>query len=253
MTPDPLRDPSDPLPEMAPAGDGATTAARFTDKWRARWPEWRIGKVFVPPTHRDIAAAWFALLQEFTDAAWSGADATPGLAKLAWWNEELIGWAKGARRHPLAPLLQRLPADWRALAGSLRGLQQTRGDAPTADPGSAGLDGVATAVAAVEAQLFAAAPLMPANEAPSSAIAAATTRGIVIDLLAERALLHGDAEIAMRLIDQRSSLAPSGLRPRRLQSAYVRHRLQQVARGADIVPASPWGSLLVSWRAARGA
>src|SRR3546814_2770338 len=81
--------------------DAMKTADEFTAKWRTRWPEWSIGVVFLPGAQRETAFAWFALVQELTDAAWSGADATPGLAKLAWWNEELQGWAKGARRHPL--------------------------------------------------------------------------------------------------------------------------------------------------------
>src|SRR3546814_18341740 len=82
------------------------TADEFTAKWRTRWPEWSIGMVFLPDAQRETAFAWFALVPELTDAAWSGADATPGLAKLAWWNEELPGWAKGARRHPLGAVLQ---------------------------------------------------------------------------------------------------------------------------------------------------
>src|SRR3546814_20734396 len=74
------------------------TADEFTAKWRTRWPEWSIGMVFLPDAQRETAFAWFALVQELTDAAWSGADATPGLAKLAWWNADLQGWAKGAPR-----------------------------------------------------------------------------------------------------------------------------------------------------------
>src|SRR3546814_12137811 len=91
------------------------TADEFTAKWRTRWPEWSIGMVFLPDAQRETAFAWFALVQELTDAAWSGADATPGLAKLAWWNEELQGWAKGARRHPLGAVLKPLSAPWTPL------------------------------------------------------------------------------------------------------------------------------------------
>src|SRR3546814_645464 len=99
--------------------DAMKTADEFTAKWRTRWPEWSIGMVFLPDAQRETAFAWFALVQELTDAAWSGADATPGLAKLAWWNEELQGWAKGARRHPLGAVLQPLSAPWTPLAASL--------------------------------------------------------------------------------------------------------------------------------------
>src|SRR3546814_3540085 len=87
---------------------------------------WSIGVVFLPGAQRETAFAWFALVQELTDAAWSGADATPGLAKLAWWNEELQGWAKGARRHPLGAVLQPLSAPWTPLAASLLSLQASR-------------------------------------------------------------------------------------------------------------------------------
>src|SRR3546814_17348272 len=86
------------------------TADEFTAKWRTRWPEWSIGMVFLPDAQRETAFAWFALVQELTDAAWSGADATPSLAKLAWWNEELQGWAQGARRNTLGAVLQTLSA-----------------------------------------------------------------------------------------------------------------------------------------------
>ena len=55
----------------------------FLGKWRGRWPEWRIARVFVVESQRDVAEAWFALLQEWSDAAWSADDPTPGFAKLA--------------------------------------------------------------------------------------------------------------------------------------------------------------------------
>src|SRR3546814_468826 len=114
-------------------------ADEFTAKWRTRWPEWSIGVVFLPDAQRETAFAWFALVQELTDAAWSGADATPGQAKLAWWNEELQGWAKGARRHPLGAVLQPLSAPWTPLAASLLSLQASRERPPDTDPEAAGV------------------------------------------------------------------------------------------------------------------
>ena len=96
------------------------------DKWRGRWPEWRIAQVFVPEAQRATAEVWFALLQEWTDAAWTGADPTPGFAKLAWWQEELRGWARGLRRHPLGRDLHRRPVPWDALADALPALQAAR-------------------------------------------------------------------------------------------------------------------------------
>ena len=72
--------------------------AHFFDKWRARWPEWPVAEAFIPPPQRELAMAWLALRSELADAAWGGADPTPGAAKLGWWVEELLGWAQGARR-----------------------------------------------------------------------------------------------------------------------------------------------------------
>ena len=128
------------------------TVASFIDKWRSRWPEWRIAEVFVPAGQRSVAEAWFTLLQELYESAWGGSDPTPGLAKLAWWHEELEGWAKGARRHPLGELLQRQPAPWSALGRSLNALPATRGQ-PAAEAAGA-LAGLATAACTCEAELF---------------------------------------------------------------------------------------------------
>ena len=86
-------------PMATTAMDGARGAGDFVAKWRARWPEWAIAEVFVPPSRREIAQAWMTLLQELGDAAWGGADVRPGEAKLTWWAEELLGWSRGARPH----------------------------------------------------------------------------------------------------------------------------------------------------------
>lgn len=91
----------------------------FLDKWRAQWPGWDVVQVFVPLSERDMAMAWFALLEEWRQAALGGDDPAPGLAKLAWWQEELRGWARGARRHPLGTALQRQLVDWAGLADGL--------------------------------------------------------------------------------------------------------------------------------------
>lgn len=210
------------------------TAEEFIAKWRARWPEWGIGSAFLPPPQRDAAHAWLALLQELTDAAWAGADATPGLAKLAWWNEELQGWAKGARRHPLGARLQPLAAPWLELAAALRALQSVREAAPGEETDE--LRPFAEAAARCEAAL-----------SGEQADAAAVLR----DLQAERLLLQGDAERARRLLS--SWLARgSGPRPRRLQSAFLRQRLRALAAGSPARPPSPPRSLWLAWRAARG-
>src|SRR5690606_20594775 len=116
---------------LAGGGPGAMsepgTAGGFVSKWRARWPEWGVAEAFGAADQRQVAGAWVALLQELYDAAWSGQDPTPGLAKLAWWHEELEGWDKGGRRHPLGEVLQRLPAPWTRLGRARNALPSTRG------------------------------------------------------------------------------------------------------------------------------
>src|SRR5690625_4812742 len=165
------------------------TAASFVAKWRERWPEWSVAEAFVEPGQRAVAEAWFALLQEFHEASWSGEDPTPGLAKLAWWHEELEGWAKGVRRHPLGQVLQRQPAHWSALARALNALRAARGvPAEEAAPGMANVAGAVAGggVAQVGGQ-------------PE----AAGTGGVpAVWQLAERALMAGDGpEVAWPLQD----------------------------------------------------
>jgi hypothetical protein len=218
------------------------TADEFTAKWHARWPEWGIGAVFLPASRRQTAFAWFALLQELTDAAWGGTDATPGLAKLAWWNEELQGWAKGARRHPLGEILQPQSAPWQLLAASLLSLQASRERAPASDPVAAGLAPFAKAAADCEQGLFGASPA--ADESAAVAIG--------FDLLAGRQLLQGDADHARILLDA-APAARNGPRPRRLQSAFLRQRLRSMAADGQNRAPSAWHSLWQAWRAARAA
>ena len=97
--------------------------------WREHWPEWSVAEAFVPEEQREVASAWFALRHELTEATWAGGPA-PGEAKLAWWREELQGWAKGARRHPLGSVLQKQPVPWILLADSIPALFTSRGSAP---------------------------------------------------------------------------------------------------------------------------
>jgi len=222
-------------------GDVAVTgnADEFVAKWQDCWPEWDVGVAFVPAAQRATVFAWFALLQELTDAAWSGTDATPGLAKLAWWNEELLGWAKGARRHPLGEALQSRPVPWMALAAGLLPLQASR-ERPAATPAQAGLNGIALAVAECEESLFG------AGGNPGAAAGV-----IAFDLLAARQLSQGEADLALH--PPATTPGPDACtRPRRLQSAFIRERLRRAERGQALA-SSRWRSLLLAWRAARGA
>lgn len=216
-------------------------SASFIEKWRSRWPEWRVAEAFIPPGQRQLAAAWLALLQELTDAAWAGGDATPGLAKLAWWQEELQGWAKGARRHPLGSVLQRQPAPWTELALALQALPSTReGDADEVRPQ---LGGLSDAIAACDFVLFGAAGQ---DRAPGAA-----TDVALAGLLAERALLTAGRGDATRLLEQWPA-ADSAPRVRRIQAALAASRLRSLAAGRGGHPLVAWRVLPLSWRAARG-
>ena len=216
------------------------TVASFIDKWRSRWPEWRIAEVFVPAGQRSVAEAWFTLLQELYESAWGGSDPTPGLAKLAWWHEELEGWAKGARRHPLGELLQRQPAPWSALGRALNALPATRGQ-PAAEAAGA-LAGLATAAWTCEAELFPGERQVPGSPADPDAQA--------IVLLAERVLLAGvDADTSW-LLDHWPSRLPAA-RPRRIHAALLRARLASLSKGQQPSALPGWRVLAMSWRAAR--
>lgn len=203
----------------------------FIAKWRARWPEWAVAEAFVPVTQRETAVAWFALLQELTDAAWSGSDPTPGIAKLAWWQEELRGWSQGRRRHPLGLALQRQAAPWAELAAVLPVLQANRAVAVDAASALASLKAFATVAAAAERALF----------GPPDAVEAITAC-----LLAAHP--HWIAEAANRA-DLMNRWPPAqGATPRRIAAALTRKRL---AGRAWAAPLRPWRALWTAWRAAR--
>ena len=210
-------------------------------KWRARWPEWQVAEAFVPVAQRQCALAWLALLGEFADAAWNGSDPTPGAAKLGWWAEELSGWARGVRRHPLGKVLQPLPAPWAALAAGLPVLAASRTQIGDLASAVAGLAPFTQAFSDVSAVLF---------DVVSPA-AGASTAWV---LLGERALRQAPGgtpgEISARGLLQQARTA-GGSRPVRIHAALVRARLQRMDAGRDPVPPG-WRALLTAWRAARG-
>lgn len=216
-------------------------AASFVDKWRGRWPEWELGMVFVPAAQQPGVEAWFTLLQELTDAAWGGADPTPGLAKLAWWQEELGGWSKGARRHPLGALLQpRSDVPWQALGRALPDLRGLRGHDPdaTAAPHGAGDlvagEAFAASVADCEAALF-------------NGRADADARAVVLrGLLDERSLVQATPMEAIDMVDRNARRARPGTRPRGIASAFMSARRRSA--GAALPPVR---ALLAAWRGAR--
>lgn len=199
----------------------------FIAKWRTRWPEWSVAEAFVPAAQRDVVVAWFALLQELTDAAWAGDDPTPGIAKLAWWQEELQGWSQGRRRHPLGVALQRRDAPWQGLAVALPVLSRTRTPPQDAAAALIALAPFAEAAAAVEQALFA---------TPNDPDAA---REIAATLLATHARWPANGDLDAHWP------ARSGLRPRRIAAALARARLRSAA------PLPLWRAVWTAWRAAR--
>lgn len=208
----------------------------FTNKWRARWPEWAVAEVFVPAVQRDTAVAWFALQQEWADAAWGGSDVAPGLAKLAWWQEELRGWAKGARRHPLGLVLQPLAVGWTPLALALPALRARDLPAYPMQEIEDALAGIAIAAAAVEQALF-------GGPVPATGAACA-------GLVAERMALAAAPE-ALPGLQHRLVQSPSGAMAPRQHRAMLSARLDAVLRGRPWQPPSRWRSLWNAWRAAR--
>jgi hypothetical protein len=232
----------------------------FLDKWRGRWPEWRIAQTFVDPSQRACAEAWFALLQELTDAAWSGADPTPGIAKLGWWQDELRGWAKGARRHPLGIGLHKSPAPWPSLAAALTPLQAARdtvrdGEATAVSAPAEALRPCADAIDACERALFGE-TTAEASSAGDATRQHADTRGGVVLIGLYTLWSSADAtDPALHANRARALLAAwpqtAAVRPRRVYDALVRQRLCAIATGKGLAPLSPWATLWAGWRAAR--
>ncbi len=218
----------------------------FTDKWLAQWPEWAVAEVFVPANRRELARAWFSLRDELSEAAWGGEDPRPGEAKLGWWMEELDGWSRGARRHPLGLALQPLAAPWTNLASCLPALRASRERPRDLDTALFSLEPYAEALAGVAQRLFDARTPAPA-------------RSVVVSLLAERLLRHPEHATPSGDIDGRgwaSKLlqqwpAPGeGTLPGRIHAAVVRGRLQRFAVGKS--PVLPrLSALAMTWRAAR--
>ena len=239
------------------SGNQSEALESFIGKWRARWPEWSVVEAFVPSAQRATAMAWAALQQELTDAAWGGHDPRPGELKLAWWQEELHGWAAGRRRHPLGSVLQREAAPWAGLAAMLPELSASRERARDLGEAFAMLDGFSAAAAAVESALFG--PADDTRDETADALVVTAT------LLATRAVQQADACVPLSvlatpgasaaLVRWREQLATrwpapaaASTRLRRLWSALARARLR---RPDPAQPLPAWQALAVAWRGAR--
>lgn len=235
------------MPVRDPAVDSAL------EKWRAHWPEWTFAEPFVPFMHRERAQAWFALRSELVQAAWGGADPRPGEAKLAWWAEELQGWARGMRRHPLGNVLQREAAPWGDLGASLASLAASRQRAANEDEAFARLVPHAQALSSISTRLFAS----PSDAAP--------VPSVVAGLLAEQLFLLDAGAVPQafasapdaprtwaRELWNRWPIPHEGAVAGRLYATLLRKRLLGFSKGA--APATPlpaWRALGASWRAAR--
>jgi hypothetical protein len=254
-----------PLPAADDSGNDDALDS-FLGKFRARWPEWAVVQVFVPQAQRDLTLAWATLLQELTDAAWGGSDARPGEAKLAWWSEELHGWSRGARRHPLGIALQKQAAPWTALAAALPSLRESRERPRDADDAWASVQPFALAAAGIEAALFAGADA-PASVALSGPTGHANDAARIVSagLLFSRLAHNGESAAPLAVLARAGEQpvarawaaellqawpsANGATRPRRLWTALARQRL----RGGDAtLPLPPWSAVLTAWRGARG-
>lgn len=238
--------------------DVEAAPAEFIAKWHERWPEWSVAEAFVPETQRTVASAWFALRHELTEAAWGFEDPRPGEAKLEWWSEELRGWARGRRRHPLGAVLQKQPVPWILLADSTPALLASRGAAADAGQAAIRLEPFAEGVAGIGATLFADTAHPPPPPPP---------RSVVYGLLAEQLLRQGEAAVpdsirgeagtnALRAwaasLLQRWAPPHHGSIPGRLQALLVRERLQACADGRSAPSAwSRWTLPLRCRRIAR--
>ena len=232
--------------------DTDAAPADFIAKWRGHWPEWSVAEAFVAEDQREVAAAWFALRHELTEAAWADGDPRPGEAKLAWWREELLGWSRNRRRHPLGVVLQKQPVPWILLADSVPALFASRGPAPDPEQAAIRLEPFAEGVAGIGATLFADAAQPPPSPPPP--------RSVVYGLLAERLLRQGQAAVPESIraeasgdptrawaasLLQRWAPPHHGSLPGRLQALLVRERLEACAEGRS---PSSWSRLTLPWR-----
>lgn len=223
----------------------------FIAKWLARWPEWSVAEVFVPHTQREATRAWMTLLQELTDAAWGGSDPRPGEAKLAWWAEELQGWSRGIRRHPLGQVLQKFPVPWAQLASALPSLRDSRDRPVDADDATAQLQAFGGAVREIEQALF--------GESAANADAV-----IIATLLHQRLAHHPGDAVPLQVLARvgeggaigewtrhlaNGAKTSGAARPRRLIAGLAGARL---GRGQAARPLHAVAALWAAWRAARG-
>ncbi|WP_019305470.1 phytoene synthase [Xanthomonas oryzae] len=218
----------------------------FLEKWRTRWPEWSVAEPFIPQLQRPLAAAWFALLQEWEDIMNIAGDPLPADAKLAWWQQELRDWSNQRSRHPLGRVLEPVRAPWAALADTLPAMQAARVQPQSLQQALGTLHAFAEAVVAVEAVLF-------ARTQPGDATA------VAVQWLDARQRVAGDSTApgGVATAAWRTQLLQAWprkvalARPHRVWSRLARLRLQRALSGRTAYP-PPVQQLWHSWRAASG-
>ncbi|RZA28954.1 MAG: phytoene/squalene synthase family protein [Lysobacteraceae bacterium] len=229
-----------------------TALDSFLDKWRSRWPEWRVVEVFVPEPQRRLALAWFALLQEFVDTMNVAGDPLPADAKLGWWGEELRDWNGQRSRHPLGRVLEPVRAPWFELAEALPVLVRLREPLGDAADAIQLVRPLAKAIAQVETALFGSA----GGEALVDSIGAQWLAARLLDSV--DAVLPGEGQAGPGPAYRQWSAEllgrwppRQGAVPRRLWSALARSRLQRCPGPADgVAPLPPLRALWLGWRAA---
>lgn len=132
----------------------------FVAKWVAAQPELGIALNFLPPSRRASEAAFACLSRELAHTCFAIREGDVAVAKLGWWNEELLRTQQGQQLHPLTKTLAsysdlgRIPAAlWQSvIAAALR--QRERDPAADFNGQIAGFEHFFRPLADIEALLF---------------------------------------------------------------------------------------------------
>ncbi len=234
------------------ASSGSDALDGFLGKWQARWPEWSVVEGFVPDDQRQLALAWFSLLQEFEDAMNIAGDPLPADAKLGWWAQELRDWSQQHSRHPLGRVLEPHVAPWSALAEALSQVAHARNRPLDQDTAFLTVEPLARAIGTVEAALFGATLHPDQVQAIAARLLAARLQDADMHGVPMRIEGHQAPTVerwAENLL-RRWPIRGAGPVPRRLLSALGQLRLRRSLL-EDGRPAHRLQILWCGWRAAR--
>src|SRR5688500_18128802 len=87
----------------APAAHGAF--ASFLEKRYEAEPEARLVAVMLAAARSPRHAALAALDHEWMELAFAPSDGSIGIAKVAWWRDEVARYAAGTPQHPITRVL----------------------------------------------------------------------------------------------------------------------------------------------------